>query len=400
MRIVHINSMCSGSTGKIMRELAKLSGEKDEVYISYPLFDENKKGIEKNTLIIGSRIDGIVHHILGRVTGFADFYSYRSTKIFINKLKEIEPDIIHLHNLHNCYINLPLLFGYIKKSNISIVWTLHDCWAFTGQCVYYTDVKCEKWKQSCKECEQLNRYPKTYVDVTEKKFELKNILFKDIKSLVLVTPSLWLEEQVKSSFLREYPVLTINNGVDLSIFRPVTSCFKEKYGIVDKTVILGIAFKWDRRKGFDTFCELSKYIDKSKFQIVMVGVNEKQKRYLDKDVICIEKTSNLEELVNIYSDADVFFNPTREEVFGLVNIEALGCGIPVITFDVGGCKEIIDESCGKVLNERDIKKIILAFEEIIAEDRKEACIQRALQYEKNKQYLEYMKLYEEIRGRK
>ena len=400
MKIVHINSMYSGSTGRIMRELARLSNEKHEVYISYPLFDDRKRGKEKNTIIIGNRLDGIVHHILGRLTGFCGCYSIRTTKIFINKLEEISPDIIHLHNLHNCYINLSMLFNYIKKNNIAVVWTLHDCWAFTGQCAYYSDIKCEKWKEKCGECKQINKYPKTYVDVTEKMYKLKKKFFTKVDLLTLLTPSLWLEEQVKESFLKEYTVITIHNGIDLQVFHPVNSQFKEQHGIENKIMILGISFCWDRRKGFDTFCELSKCIDKRKYQIVMVGVKEKQKKYLDKDVICLNKTNNLEELANIYSAADVFFNPTREEVFGLVNVEALGCGTPVITYDVGGCKEIIDESCGRVLKNRDIKKTILAIEEIIVRDMTDACIKRASKFEKNKQYQKYIELYKEIERKK
>lgn len=394
MRILHINSMISGSTGQIMRDLAQFCS-KDEVYVSYPAFDGIIRGVPRS-LVIGNRVDTFIHHCLGRLTGLNGRFSYFTTKKFLSHITKIHPDIIHLHNLHNCYINLGLLFDYIKKNKIAVIWTLHDCWAFTGQCAYFDMFGCEKWRSECDNCQQLFRYPKSWVDHTKQMYRYKKKKFIGIDNLVVVTPSLWLAGLVKDSYLGTYPIKVINNGVDLNIFRPMTNKWS-RYKTNGKFLILAVAFKWDKRKGFDILVEVSKKMDKKNYQMIVVGVSAKQKLELDKNVICIGKTNNREELANIYSTADVFINPTREENFCMVNIEALACGTPVITFRSGGASEAIDDTCGIILEEKNSMAILRAINDVRKKDYKILdCVRQANKFEKNKVYNEYVNLYKEI----
>lgn len=394
MKILHINSMINGSTGQIMRGLAQFSS-KNEVYVSYPAFDGRVRGIPR-TLIIGNRFDTFIHHCLGRLTGLNGRFSYFSTKKFLTKISKIQPDIIHLHNLHNCYINLGLLFDYIKKNDIAVIWTLHDCWSFTGQCAYFDMIGCEKWRSECDKCQQLFRYPKSWVDRTKQMYHYKKDKFTNINNLIVVTPSSWLAGLVKDSFLGTYPIKIINNGVDLNIFKPMTKKWN-RYITNGKFIVLAVAFKWDKRKGFDIIVEVSKKIDKKKCQLLVVGVSSKQKLELDKNVICIEKTNNLEELADIYSEADVFINPTREENFCMVNLEALACGTPVITFRSGGASEAIDDTCGMILEEKNSAAILRAIDDVRKNGYKISdCVMQAKRFEKNKVYSQYVNLYKEI----
>ncbi len=398
MKILHINSMINGSTGHIMRDLAQYNTE-NEVYISYPTFDGNIKGIPR-TLIIGNKFDTFIHHCLGRITGLNGCFSYFSTKKFIAKIDQLKPDIIHLHNLHNCYINIGLLFDYIKKNEVAVVWTLHDCWAFTGQCAYFDMVKCDKWKSECNCCEQLSRYPVSWFDNSRRMYQYKKKKFTGVNNLIIVTPSEWLAGLVKKSFLKEYPVKVINNGVDLKVFKPKDREIASLSRTKNKIIVLAVAFKWDKRKGFDILIDVSHNIDKEKYQIVVVGVTKKQKLLLDKNTICIQKTNSQREMSNIYSKSDVFINPTREENFCLVNIEALACGIPVITFNSGGASEAINNTCGISLKEKTSMAVLKAIDEICTKEYKMAdCIMQARKYEKNKKYSEYMNLYRDLRGK-
>ncbi len=396
--IVHINSFNMGSTGKIMIQISDLArAEGYRVYDCYPYSRQNLKKEVQNSILIGNRIFRNLHLKLAQITGFNGCFSYFSTKNFIRKLKKINPDIIHLHNLHNCYINLPLLFKYIKKNNIKTVWTLHDCWALTGQCPHFVMAKCEKWKTGCHNCPSYKEYPSAYVDRTKKMWKLKKKWFTGVNDMTLVTPSQWLADLVKESYLKEYPVKVINNGIDLSVFKPTESDFRKKYQCEDKFIILGVSFIWGVKKGLDVFIELSKRLS-DKYQIVLVGTNEEVDKQLPKNIISIHQTANQTELAEIYTAADVFVNPTREEVLGLVNIEALACETPVITFKTGGSPECIDEKCGFVVECDDIdgmEKCIRTICHNSPFDSK-SCVDCANKFEANSKSREYIDVYKSI----
>lgn len=399
-KILHINTCDYGSTGNIAKQLCHLienSGGK--ALFSVPRGRHNKRKFNEMSNMIGTQLAEDFHIIMGRLTGFQGCFSIIATTIFLRQIRKQSVDLIHLHNLHNSYINLPLLFNFIKKNDIPVVWTLHDCWSFTGHCPHFTLVKCDKWKTGCHHCKQYREYPKSYLDQSRIMYKLKKKWFTGVKNLTIVTPSEWLAGLVTQSFLSDYPVRTINNGVDLSVFYPRESNFRQSYKIPqNKKIVLGVAFAWGDKKGLDVFISLAKRLDQEKYQIVLVGTNDSIDAQLPSNVISIHRTNNQAELAEIYSAADVFVNPTREEVLGLVNVEALSCGTPGITFKSGGSPECYDDTCGSVVECNDIDAME---REVIRICEKKpysvtACCQRAELFNNKARFSEYIKLYEEV----
>lgn len=396
MKILEINQVNFGSTGHIMLQIADLATKKGhEVICSF--YARRNKGKDKNCIYIGNKVSHNIHKKLYRKTGNNGCYSKISTWNFLRKVKKFDPDLIHIHNLHNCYINLPMLFDYIKKNNKKVVWTLHDCWSFTGQCPYFTAVGCEKWKTGCHDCEQINRYPSCSVDRTDKMWNRKKEWFTGVQNLTIVTPSQWLADLAKQSFLKDYPVKVINNGINLDVFKPTESDFRTKHNLEDKKIILGVASVWEVRKGLDVFIELSKRLD-DRYKIVLVGTNDEVDKKLPEGIISIHRTSNQKELAELYTAADVFFIPTREDNFPTVNMESLACGTPVLTFNTGGSPEMVDEATGVVLMNEDIASVEQAVISMCESGKysKEACTERAKQYDSGLKYNEYLSLFENI----
>ena len=391
--IVEINSVNHGSTGTIMRNIA-LAGEKKgfTIYTSCQRAKSTQGEKYHRHLYIGNRIDRNIHLCLGRMTGKYGLYSSFITRKFLIELDKIHPDIIHIHNLHKGYINFEILFDYIKQNNIPVVWTLHDCWSFTGQCPHFERVGCRKWVTGCGQCPSYKEYPSN-IDCTKFMYEKKRESFLGVKDLTIVTPSIWLSKLVRKSFLKDYPVRVINNGIDLSIFKPRKSDIRKQYGIEDKIIVLGVASIWNVRKGLDVFIRLSKELD-DKYQIILIGLKQEQIDRLPSNVIGIERINDTHQLAEFYSAADVFFNPTVEDNFPTVNIEALACGTPVITFPTGGSAECIVEGCGMIVTEENVKDFIENIS-VCSFDR-DRCAQVGLSYSASDKYAEYVQLYEEI----
>ena len=312
--------------------------EEHECVVCVPMRRDNCTKKVKDQIFIGNRISRNIHLKLSQITGYNGCFSYLSTKRFIKKIDEYKPDVIHLHNLHNCYINLPMLFNYIKKHNIPVVWTLHDCWAFTGQCPHFTMVKCDGWKTGCNNCPQYRQYPASYVDRTKMMWKLKKKWFTGVQNMTIVTPSQWLADLVNESFLAEYPIKVINNGIDLSVFKPTENDFREKYGLQNKKIVLSVAFGWGDRKGYGDCLKLSELLDDD-YHLVLVGVSKEQIATLPKNVLGIERSNSQKELAAIYSASDVFINTTYEDNYPTVNLEARACGLPIITYKTGGSPE-------------------------------------------------------------
>lgn len=392
MKIAQINlSYGFGSTGKIVLAISELLDEKNiENYVLYSGAESSKENGIKYTNLFFKKVESLKSHIFGNY----GFDAKVATKKLIAHLDKINPDIIHIHNIHSHDCNLELLFKYIKANNIKTYWTFHDCWAFTGYCYYFDMVNCDKWKDECKSCSQSRRFS-WLLDCSNQNFNRKKELFKGL-DLTVITPSKWLADLVKQSFFKEYPVKVINNGIDLSVFKPTESDFRERNNCMDKFILLGVAFDWAERKGLDVFIELAERLE-DKFQIVLVGINSKLARILPDNIIVINKTNNQKELAEIYTAADLYVNPTREEVFGLVNIEALACGTPVITFNSGGSPECIDETCGVVVPKDDTEVLYNEILRICKSNpfTKGACINRASLFDLNNKFKEYVDLYEE-----
>ncbi len=336
-----INSVCGiGSTGRICTDIADAlikSGHECKIAYGRDNVPEKYKNI---SVRIGNEFGVRVNALKARLLDNEGFNAKSATKKFIEWVKEYDPDVIHLHNLHGYYINLDLLFSYLKTSGKKVIWTLHDCWSFTGHCSYFTIVKCEQWKTHCSYCMQSRAYPKAFCDRASKNFERKRTLFTGVPNMTIVTPSKWLAGLVKESFLKDYPVKVINNGIDLNVFKPTESNFREKHGLVGKKIILGVASVWDARKGLNDFIKLANEVD-ADTKIVLVGITKKQRKLLPANILAIERTNNAKELAEIYTTADVFFNPTYEDNYPTVNLEAQACGTPVITYPTGGSPESI-----------------------------------------------------------
>ncbi len=393
MKIVSINAVTWGSTGKIMLQISEVAREHGyEAYVCYPKGRHNQKEIE-HSIVIGNRFSEDFHLIMDRLTGLNGCFSISATIRLLRCLKKIKPDILHLHNLHNCYINLGLLFQYIKKENIRVIWTLHDCWAFTGHCPYFDMAECYKWKEQCFSCPQYRSYPQSYVDTSKVLYRWKKTWFTGVKDMTIVTPSQWLADLVKQSFLKEYPVKVIHNGIDLEVFKPTDSNFRKKYQCEEKKVLLGVAFNWGKRKGLDVFIRLAEELEE--FQFVLVGTDDVVDQQLPANVISIHRTRNQKELAEIYTAADLFVNPTREDNFPTVNMEALACGTPVITFNTGGSPESLDETCGAVVEKDDydaLKRAVIKMTDKSL-SMKAACIKRAIAFDKNEKFKEYVAEY-------
>ena len=360
MKILMINTVCGiTSTGRICTDLAQaLDKEGHEVKIAYgrePVPDQ----FSKYAVRIGADLDVKIHGLKTRFFDKTGFGSKKSTIEFIEFVREYNPDIIHLHNIHGYYINMEVLFKYLKEEfKGKVIWTLHDCWSYTGHCAYYDFEKCDLWKTGCQKCPQKAQYPKSILFSNAKNnYTNKKQLFNGVNNMILVTPSKWLADEVNKSYLKDYKVVVINNGINTNIFKPNKSDIKERFNIKDKKIILGVAAVWDRRKGLSTFIDLAKKINES-YQIVVIGVTEAQKKELPENIIGLTRTNSPEELANWYAAADIFLNPTLEDNYPTTNIEAIACDTPVITFDTGGSPESA-QMYGKVVGQ-NIDEILKA----------------------------------------
>lgn len=401
MKVVEINVVPYGSTGMIANEIKKICiDEKNcDSYFCYSWTKKRKRKVKENELLIGTFFGKVSHMILSRITGNELSYSYIDTLLFIKKLKKINPDVVHLHILHSWYINVPLLFKYFYENDIKVVWTFHDCWAFTGHCPHFEMANCFKWKLNCNNCPIYNEYPMSFFDNSEKMYNFKKKWFTYLKkeNLYVVTPSKWLANYASNSFMKKYSINVINNGIDLNVFRPLVSDFRNRYNCQNKIIVLGVALDWGKRKGLDIFINLSKDLS-PKYQIVLVGTTDKIDQSLPSNIISIHKTQNREELVKIYSAADVFVNPTREDTFPTVNIESIACGTPVIAFNTGGCPEIINEKCGFIVEKNNYNELKNCIEnnKDIKNKFTNNCVEEAKQFDAKLKYLEYYNFFKKI----
>lgn len=393
MKVLMINSV-SGirSTGRICTDIAEvLIQQGHECKIAYGREDVPKK-YRNISVRIGDEFGVKLHGLRSRIFDDTGFGSRRATERFIAWVKEYNPDVIHLHNLHGYYLNIEVLFKYLETADKPVIWTLHDCWAFTGHCTYFDFVGCDKWQTHCKNCPNKKDYPKSILfDRSYKNYDDKKHLFTSVKNMTIVTPSRWLAGLVKQSFLREYPVQVIYNGIDLAVFKPTPSDFRQRYHLEDKQVILAVASIWDKRKGYGDLLKLVKFLEENQ-RLVIVGVSNKQQKTLPSNVIGILRTNSPKELAQIYTAADVFVNPTYEETFGMVNIEALACGTPVITYNTGGSPESIDSKTGIVLDRKSINELSAAVN-ISKSIKPEQCINRSKLFDEFICSAKYAKLY-------
>jgi len=399
-KLLQINSVVnSGSTGRITEEIGQAAIAAG--WKSYIAYGRNDRSSQSELIKIGDDWDVKMHGFQTRLFDKHGLGSKSATKELIGKIKKISPDIIHLHNIHGYYINIEILFNYLRITNIPVVWTFHDCWQITGHCSYFTFVGCEKWKKKCYDCPQKTSYPASWlVDRSEKNFHLKKELFTSLPNLTLVPVSNWLSGVLKNSLLQGSPIKLIYNGINTDVFKPSSSrSFRTKHGLENKFLMLGVASVWSPRKGLKDFIELSKHLD-SEYQIVLVGLSREQIEHLPENILGIERTESVEELAELYASSDVYVNPTYEDNFPTTNLESLACGTPVITYKTGGSPEAIDDLTGIVVEQGNSAKLIDAIKMVKSNGKQfysEACVNRAHRlYKKEDRYQEYVDLYDSL----
>ena len=397
-----INVSCNkGSTGRIAEQIGNVA--KDGGWDVY--FAHGSRYIAKSqlkTIKFGSKAQDYFHALFyDKILGRGGLGSKVATRALIRQIDSISPDIIHLHNIHGYYLNYKILFEYLNSKKIRIVWTLHDCWCFTGGCTFLNYMKCEQWKTGCGSCPLKGDFPRhPLINRRRFSFDLKKRLFSRYDNITLVPVSYWLEGLVKRSFFATSNVLTIHNGVDINVFKPYDSgdYVFEKYLIPHKRIVLGVASPWSARKGLNDFIKLSENLSED-YHIVLVGLSKKQIDKLPNRVTGIKRTDSAEELAKLYSAATVYVNPTYSDNFPTTNIESLASGTPVITYNTGGSPEAIDEQSGFVVEKGDVEGLLKAIYNVggLGNDVKNYCRGRALRYfNKDNCFNSYMELYDKL----
>lgn len=395
--LLQINTTANwGSTGKIAEQIglhAMANGWRSIIAYGYYLNPSKSELIK-----IGSKWSVRWHRQISKY-GMGDGRASKcATKALIKQIKEINPDIIHLHNIHGLYLNYPILFDYLNSVGIPVVWTMHDCWPFTGRCAYFDTVQCTRWQSGCGECPALQLYPKTKRDTSAENFELKRRLFTAKHSLVLVPVSNWLKELVGQSMLRECRCQTIHNGIDIESFKPTQAASLK--GASDKHLILGVAAQWGERKGLEEFYKLHDRLDVGTYDIALIGLSDEQIAALPAGITGIRRTQNVGELAAYYTRASVFVNPTYSDNYPTTNLEAMACGTPVITYRTGGSPEALTPDTGVVVEQGDIEALSEAITMVCNKGKEhyhDACRRRAEEhFDRQICFDKYLDLYNEL----
>jgi glycosyltransferase involved in cell wall biosynthesis len=395
MNVLQINSTVNyGSTGRIVEDLGNfIITQGGESIIAFGRTGNTSKS---KLLKIGSKVDQAIHLVFTRLFDTHGFHSKRATINLIKEIQKINPDIIHLHNLHGYYLNIEILFSFLKKYKKAVLWTLHDCWSFTGHCCHYERVGCEKWKSQCYSCPLQYLYPESkWIDNSRKNFIKKKAIFNGVDNLTIITVSKWLQSQVKQSFIGSYATATIYNGIDATIFKPNNQfSLKKTYNFTNKKIVLGVANEWTEGKGFYKFIEISKFLD-SNIIIILVGITEKQRSELPSNIVGVTRTKDVHQLVDYYAMADVFVTPSVAETFGMVVAEALSCGTPCIVNNSSALPELVDDTVGFVIS-NTTAEYVKAINLILSEPKinyREATLEKARQFDINLHLQSYYDLY-------
>ena len=394
----------STSTGRIMQEIGSMAMQQGwNSYIAYSKGRDGIKSCESEIIPVGDKLSTIIHGIQTRLFDKHGLSSDKATKDFIQEIKRIRPDIIHIHNIHGYFLNYNVLFDYLSKTDISIVWTIHDCWLYTGHCYHYSYVKCNKWESECKNCPQQTAFPRSlWIDRSTFNYQDKKKAFTSIShnNMTIVPVSKWMQGEMKQSFFKNYSYQVIHNGIDTDIFKVYDSTLiKQKYSLQNKTIILGVASIWSDEKGLNDFIKLAGIITLDEI-IVLIGISSKQQKLLPNNIIGISRTENIHQLAELYSAANVFVNPTWQDNYPTVNLEAIACGTPVVTYRTGGSIEVINEKTGLIVEQGDIEGLKTAIKSIENRGKahyQENCRDYALKhFKKEDRYAEYIHLYNQL----
>lgn len=367
MKVLFINCVCGiRSTGRIVTDLAEeYMAQGYEVRIAYGREQTGEK-YKAISYRIGTEAGVRISALKARLLDNEGLNCALQTKKFLKWANTYDPDVVWLHNLHGYYINIEQLFSWIKaRPSMEVRWTLHDCWSFTGHCAHFSLAGCSRWMEQCTHCPQLRSYPSSILlDRSANNFRRKRAAFCGVKNMTLITPSRWLADLVKQSFLRDYPVRVVHNTIDTAIFRPTPGDFRVRYGLNGKKIVLGVSSVWNEAKGFRDFIKLAGMLDDS-YAVVMVGLSKQQLKALPPKIIGIERTNSAIQLAEIYTSADVFVNLTYEDTYPTVNLEAQACGTPCLTYRTGGSVESV--SAENVIEQGDLAEAVAKIQRICME---------------------------------
>ena len=389
MKVLFINSVIDyGSTGKIVRDLSDgLIKRGHEVSVAYG----RNKIADDSSFYFGNQFGFAIHYAMSRMLGRHGLHSSIQTKKLIEYIKKSKPDVIHLHNLHGYYLNVKMLFKYLNSTDIQLMWTLHDCWSFSGSSAYFDYSGCDIWNKGCVVCKDTHEYPYNQFGLHQKQnFKWKKELFSSSNHLKIITVSNWLNELTHTTFMNKHSIDTIYNGIKENTFKPTQQTNHQ-----EKIQILGVANIWEKRKGLEDFVLLRSILD-DRYEITLIGLSSKQVEDMPKGIIGIERTSNVEELVNYYSNADVYLNLSYEETMGLTTIESLACGTPVVVYDKTAVPELVNEKVGMVVKSGDIDLLKESIDLVVKKKLKKSADLRdhALKFTNDIMISNYMKVYE------
>ena len=391
------------STGRIVQEIGELAIKEGwDSYVAYSGGRDGLKPCKSKLIPVGGKVDVAFHGLWTRLTDRHGLASWSATRRFIDEIKALKPDIIHIHNIHGYFLNYKILFDFLAQSDIPVVWTVHDCWLYTGHCYHYAAAGCYKWQSLCEDCPQKFEFPASYlVDRSRQNFLDKKEAFTSVPNMTIVTVSEWMKNEMSNSFLKNCQFQVIHNGIDLNVFsvQDNEQGVRQRYGLGDKRIILGLASIWSKEKGWDDFIEMAKMLNDNEL-IVLVGVSEKQQEQLPSNIVGIRRTENVQQLAELYSAADVFVNPTWQDNYPTVNLEAIACGTPVVTYRTGGSVEAITDSTGMIVEQGDVAGLLSAAREIMQRGTqffKDSCRKFALEnFDKEERYNDYLKLYDKL----
>lgn len=400
MKILMINSVCGiKSTGRICTDLAVMLEQRGhEVKIAYGR-ESVPENYRKYAVRIGSDTDVKLHGLKARVADASGFGSTAATKRFIQWVKEYDPDVIHLHNIHGYFLDVRALFDYLRTCGKPILWSFYDCWSFTGHCAHFDFNGCHKWQTECYNCKFLEEYPKSLFDFSKRNYKIKRSLFTDIPNLQLIVPSAWMQAMAEQSYMKDYPCRVLPNGIDTARFYPRENDIKAQYGIEDQKLLVGVSSVWQKMKGIDYLNRLAEALPKDQYRLLLVGSCGKGAQ-IHPDILRVDHTNSVDELCQIYTAADVFVNPTLQETQGLTTIEAFACGTPGVVFRAGGAAECIDDTCGIAVDRDDYEGLLQAVRRICESGgySSRACVEKAAQYSKDACYKAFLELYDTIVG--
>lgn len=405
-RLLQINPVIrnSTSTGRIMQEIAELATQHGwECYIAYSKGRDGMKPCKVKTIPVGNRWSTAWHGVTTRLFDRHGLASNRATRRFIKEIERIKPDIIHIHNIHGYFLNYKILFDYLAQSCIPVIWTVHDCWLYTGHCYYYSFAQCDKWKEGCHHCPQRKEFPTSYfIDRSRKNYRDKQKAFTSLpkEQLTIVPVSKWIRGEMQHSFLKDCRYQVIHNGIDTKTFNIYDSeAVKEKYELQGKHILLGLASIWSEEKGLNDFIRMAPLLHEDEV-IVLVGIKEEQKALLPTNIVAIARTENIRQLAELYAAADAFVNSTWQDNYPTVNMEAIACGTPVVTYRTGGSIETITPDTGIIVEQGDVQGLLSAARTIREKGKEHyqaKCREYALaHFKKEERYAEYLELYERI----